>query len=52
MSGLVGEEARTVTRSGLADARAKLSINLAGNPAMGVREFVEGPQERPSWGRA
>ncbi len=45
VSGQVGEEARAVTRSGLADSRLKLSINLAGNPAMGLREFVEDAQE-------
>lgn len=44
VSGLVGEDAHTVTRSGLADARAKLSINLAGNPAMGLREYVKLPR--------
>lgn len=41
VTGQVGEQARTVTRSGLADVRAKLSINLTGDPAMGVREFVK-----------
>ena len=44
VSGLVGEEARSVTRSGLTDARAKLSINLVGNPAMGLREFAKAPR--------
>jgi Putative MetA-pathway of phenol degradation len=44
ISGLVAEEARAITRSGLADARVKLSINLAGNPAMGTREFVRAPR--------
>ena len=38
VTGMVGEEARAVTRSGLADSRVKLSVNLVGNPAMGVRE--------------
>ena len=41
IAGTVGEEARAVTRSGLADSRLKLSINLAGNPAMGARAFVK-----------
>ena len=41
VTGQVGEETRTVRRSGLADVRAKLSINLTGDPAMGVREFVK-----------
>ena len=45
VSGLVGEEARSVTRSGLTDARAKLSINLVGNPAMGLREFAKAPRK-------
>jgi hypothetical protein len=44
VSGLVAEEARTITRSGLTDARAKLSVNLVGNPAMGLREFVKAPR--------
>lgn len=44
VSGLVGEQARRITRSGLADARFKLSVNLAGNPAMGVREFAAAPR--------
>lgn len=45
VSGLVGEEAREITRSGLADARFKLSINLVGNPAMGTREFAKAPRK-------
>jgi len=45
VSGLVAEEARTVTRSGFADARARLSVNLVGNPAMGLREFVKAPRK-------
>ena len=45
ISGQVGEAARAVTRSGLADSRVKLSINLAGNPAMGVREYVKTPRK-------
>ena len=44
ISGRVFEEARAVTRSGLADARFKLSINLAGNPAVGAREFAHTPR--------
>jgi outer membrane putative beta-barrel porin/alpha-amylase len=39
LTGLVGEDARAVTRSGLTDSRAKLSINLVGNPAMGLRDY-------------
>lgn len=45
VSGLVGEQARTITRSGLADARLKLSVNLVGNPAMGAREFASAPRK-------
>jgi hypothetical protein len=45
VSGLVGEESRAITRSGLADARAKLSINLTGNPAMGLQEFSRAPRK-------
>jgi hypothetical protein len=45
VSGQVGEQARTVRRSGLADARAKLSINLTGHPAMGVGQFVKTPRK-------
>ena len=45
VSGTVGEEARSVSRSGLADARFKLSVNLAGNPAMRAREFVKAPRQ-------
>ena len=45
LNGTVGEEARAITRSGLADARFKLSINLAGNSAMGAREFVKAPRQ-------
>lgn len=44
LNGLVGEEARRVTRQGLADARVKLSVNLLGNDAMRLREFVKAPR--------
>jgi len=44
VSGLVSEDARTITRSGLADARVKLSVNLVGNPAMRAREFAKAPR--------
>lgn len=44
LSGLVGEEARSITRSGLADTRVKLSINLRGNDAMRLREFAQAPR--------
>jgi hypothetical protein len=45
VSGLVFEEARSVSRSGLTDARAKFSVNLVGNRAMGAREFVKTPRK-------
>jgi hypothetical protein len=45
VSGQVGEDARAVTRSGLADSRVKLSVNLTGNPAMGLREYVKTPKK-------
>jgi len=45
ISGKVGEEARTITRSGLADTRAKLSINLVGNPALRLREYAKAPRK-------
>jgi hypothetical protein len=41
ISGEVAEEARSITRAGLADARLKLSVNLLGNPAMRLGEFVK-----------
>ena len=44
VSGLVGEEARVVTRSGLADTRAKLSVNLVGNRALGLRDYSKAPR--------
>ena len=39
--GNVGEDRRSITRSGLADMRAKLSVNLYGNPAMSPQEFAK-----------
>lgn len=45
VSGVVGEEARSVTRSGFADARARLSVNLVGNPAMGLQDFARAPRK-------
>jgi len=42
-SGDVGEVFRRVTRSGLADMRAKLSVNLYGNPALSPQEFAARP---------
>jgi hypothetical protein len=48
-SGTVGEERRHVDRTGLADTRFKLSINLAGNPAQTPAEFARTPR-RPIFG--
>jgi len=44
VSGRVGEEAHAITRSGLADSRFKLSMNLRGNDAKPLREFVKTPR--------
>jgi hypothetical protein len=41
VTGKVGEQAASTQRSGLADARVKLSVNLVGNPAMAPREFAK-----------
>src|SRR5580765_2383582 len=40
VTGKIQEEQAETHRSGLADARFKLSVNLRGNPAMSAREFV------------
>lgn len=45
VSGDVGEERREVTRDGFTDFRAKLSVNLRGNPAMGARAFAVSPRK-------
>lgn len=39
-SGTVFEERQKVTRSGLADLRARFTLNLVGSPAMQPREFA------------
>lgn len=44
VSGNVGEESRRVTRSGLADPRVKLSVNLVGGRALTPREFARAPR--------
>jgi hypothetical protein len=44
MTGLVGEDARSITRQGLADSRYRLSVNLLGNDAMRLREYVKAPR--------
>jgi len=44
VSGQVFEQSRTVTRSGLADTRIRFAVNLRGNDAMGIRDFVKAPR--------
>jgi hypothetical protein len=44
VTGKVSETDTEVHRSGLADSRFKLSVNLRGNPAMAAREFVRAPK--------
>ena len=44
ITGKVNEQAGQITRSGLADARVKLSVNLWGPPAMSVGQFVRAPR--------
>ncbi|MGE5346933.1 MAG: transporter [Acidithiobacillales bacterium] len=41
VEGNVFEERRRVTRSGLTDLRAKLSVNLYGNPALTPQDFAK-----------
>jgi hypothetical protein len=43
LTGVVGEESRRITRQGLADSRFRLSMNVRGNDAMRLREFVKAP---------
>jgi Putative MetA-pathway of phenol degradation len=45
VSGQVFEEAREVSRAGLADTRLKLSINLRGNDAMRLAQFAKAPRQ-------
>jgi len=40
VEGSVGEEARRITRSGLADPRLRFAVNLVGGPALDPREFA------------
>jgi hypothetical protein len=44
LTGKLGEQAAAVSRSGLADARMKFSVNLVGNPAMAARDFFRTPR--------
>jgi hypothetical protein len=43
--GSVFEDAVEVSRSGLADTRIKLSVNLLGNDAMGTQQFAKTPRK-------
>ena len=43
ISGRVAEQAQSITRSGLTDARLKVSVNLWGTPALKPAEFVRHP---------
>jgi hypothetical protein len=45
-TGRVQEESRKATRSGLADPRFKLSVNLVGGDALSPREFAATPRSR------
>lgn len=45
VSGQVFEEAREVSRAGLADTRLKFSVNLRGNDAMRLAEFARAPRK-------
>jgi len=40
VSGNVGEERASITRSGLADLRARFVVNIIGGPALSPREFL------------
>src|SRR3954470_23941980 len=44
VTGKIQEQAAATSRSGLADARFKLSVNFVGNPAMPARDFVRSPR--------
>ena len=45
VSGRVFEDAREVSRSGLADSRVRLSVNLRGNDAMRLAQFAKTPRK-------
>lgn len=44
VSGRVFEQSGTINRSGLADTRIRFAVNLRGNDAMGLRDFVKEPR--------
>jgi hypothetical protein len=43
VAGKVAEQAQQITRSGLADTRLKVSVNLMGTPALRPAEFAKAP---------
>jgi hypothetical protein len=43
VEGLVAEESRRVTRSGLADMRLRVSVNVRGTPALKAADFAKAP---------
>jgi hypothetical protein len=43
VTGSVAEQTQEVTRSGIADARLKVSVTLRGTPALSPAEFVKAP---------
>jgi len=45
VSGVVGEDARSVRRQGLADIRLRASLNLIGGKALTPAEFVKAPKK-------
>ncbi len=45
VDGNVAEQAQQIRRSGLADLRVKLSVNLLGTKAMSREEFVKAPKK-------
>ncbi len=47
VSGNVLEQRQSITRSGLADVRARFSVNLYGNPAQTPREFAARTHRSP-----
>jgi hypothetical protein len=47
IEGNVGEQRREITRSGLADLRARISLNLYGSPAMSPHEFAKRARRSP-----
>ena len=47
ISGEVQERKGTVSRSGLADLKARFSVNLYGSPALSPKEFAKHVAERP-----